>query len=273
MRTEAVAELLRDRGYTVETSAIIKNGVEKKGLIVKTDKLCPTFYVEQMEDKSDLEIADKIVELVEHSEDPDIDISHIADREYILENVIPAIQHESAEDIVKFKMLDLEIYFRVVLSQKNGIASYKVSNELLETVGIDKQELLDKALKNIEPHIKVCSMAQMLSEKLGFEISEMEAEIPLFVGRSDLEIYGASAMLNNRIMEEIADKLNCRKLAIIPSSIEEILILKLENETREEIENINAMITDVNANEVGPELYLSSHCYIWEEGALRLANY
>lgn len=275
MRTQQIAQLLEDRGYTVEIRPVIKNGVERMGLIVRTENLSPTFYIEQMEDLGDLEIVENIVNVVEYGIKPDLDVERIAERDFIMENVIPAIQHAGSEPIVKYQMMDLEVYFRVIMPQIEGIASYKLTADMLERAGIDKEELFNQALRNIEPHIHVCTMAQMLSEKMGIDIADMGGvEVPLYVGYSDYQSFGASAMLNNRIMEEIADKVGSRKLAILPSSIEEILILKMDedDETPEKVAELNSMITSVNEDVVGDDLYLSGHLYIWDNGELRLAN-
>lgn len=266
MNSTVIVNELVKRGYEATEQEVIKNGIRKQAILVKIDSLSPTFYLDNFKDMSEDEVADRIEDIVLHSEHPVIDAKAISERSFILENVIPAVQKKSSEDIVKYELLDLEIYFRVRILMEGQEASYKVSEALIKSVGIEKKELFERAMFNIRNHIHICSMAKMMCEKMGFPYDESMEELPMYVAYSDYDSYGASAILCEDKIAELAERLGTTKLALLPSSIHEWIILKLDEST--DIDMLSDMVQSVNISEVSENEILSDHAYIWDNGEL-----
>ena len=89
---------------------------------------------------------------------------------------------------------------------------------------------------------------------------EEESETPLYVLTNKARLYGASCILYPNLLDSIADKLTC-DFYLIPSSIHEFLILPVLPGTC--IQDLNAMIHEVNSTQVEEEEILSDHAYFY----------
>lgn len=265
-KTVIINELV-SRGYKVEEREVIKNGIVKQAIVIKTDTLSPSIYLDTFSNMDDMEIVDRIEDIVAHSEHPEVDVKRLAERDFVLDNVVPAVQRAGTEDIVKYSLLDLEVYFRVRLSMQGQEASYKVSPALLERAGIEKQELIDRAMLNIRNHIHISSLARMLSERMGLPYDEdMENEVPMYVAYSDFNTFGASSILCSDKIQELADRLGASRLACLPASIHEWILLKFDDSM--DLDMLTDMVQSVNVSDCTAEEVLSDHVYIWADGEL-----
>ena len=89
---------------------------------------------------------------------------------------------------------------------------------------------------------------------------EEESETPLYVLTNKARLYGASCILYPNLLDSIADKLTC-DFYLIPSSIHEFLILPVLPGTC--IQDLNAMIHEVNSTQVEEEEILSDPLQNW----------
>ena len=82
-------------------------------------------------------------------------------------------------------------------------------------------------------------------------------------------IGGAITMLSNKILAEICRKMKCEKIYVLPSSVNEVLILNTEEADGKELQKI---VREVNETIVLPEEYLSDSVYLYDSVSGELKN-
>lgn len=158
--------------------------------------------------------------------------------------------------------------YNVPVPEGEGYASILVKNNILETWGVEEEDLYQAAIANaskITP-IVVEDMEHMMSSLLGFPIIEDESydnslehgtwrtnislDTPMYVITNTKRYYGAAAMAVPGVLQEIADVFGCN-LFIIPSSIHEAIIIP--DTGMADPYDLSIMIREVNDSELKPE--------------------
>ncbi len=206
------------------------------------------------------------------------DISDIKDFHKISGQIkVKLINYEKNVDFLKdkpyTKMLDMaEVYYLEVGAFGEGMGSVTIKNTMVDAwmadgVTIVNSDILHKiAMDNIanNNYYKVESMQEVLRKMMGADFpSDLEMgfampETPnMFVVSTENMLYGASAMLDENLLEQLSEK--CQgDYFIIPSSVHEILAVPQLGQTYEEMEDI---IRSVNREVVSSEEFLSDRCY------------
>ena len=262
---EKIIAKLQERGYNAEITNVVKNGVTMCGLTFRTTEsnIAPTIYIDSYLDCTDGDLSgvvDKII--VSYKESlknvPVIDTDKLMDWDWAKDNLQLCIQRKGNEDILKEDFLDLEIYIRVKVSSDG---SFKVKDTHLEKYGVTKETMFETAWKCTEPTIKIEDMAQVMAELMGCSVNEtkeMMGESAMIVATNESKVHGAIAMKATEKLVEIADRYE-KDLAILPSSIHEILLIPIDENTN--FETLNRMVQEVNATQVTPEEVLGNHAY------------
>lgn len=262
---------LNKRGYNAEAQNVIKNSVELEGIRILTDiNIAPVIYTEAIirdaedEGKTLDEVVSAIISIYEGNKSFDFDVDRILDKAYVLSNLYIGLQRESIEEIVK-RSCDLEgiesyLYIRGD-ADRNGSFSIKVSNSILERADISVQEAWDSAEENTFTETTIRSMAQVLSDMMGFEYSEdMDNDTPFFVISNESKVKGASAILNKKVLAEFGKRYHTDRVVVLPSSIHEMLLVPYAEEV--DLDTFSQMVGDVNATEVDPTERLTDRAYI-----------
>ena len=84
----------------------------------------------------------------------------------------------------------------------------------------------------------------------------------MFVISTKSGVKGAAAVLDKESMEAFAKKHHATKVAVLPSSIHEMILVTGADESEERA--LSAMVTDVNTTEVRPEERLTNKAYFME---------
>ena len=246
----------------VTVNDVQKGNVILTGISIGKGEIRPTVYTrdyEDLYDKYGYEVVAK--QMLEDAINADnvnpIEIATYASWNYARENLKLCIAPKGTNnENVTFPYLDLELYVRVKvekMSNLDGIASYKVTNNLLETWNVTREQLFHAALDCTKPTYKVQSMSEIL-----FGIDD---GFPMIVGRTEDEMHGASVLYCKDILKQISNKYDS-DLVIIPSSIHEILITPMESES---LDGVSELVREVNGTEVSPEEVLSDHAYIFHK--------
>lgn len=260
MNINKIAEIISQKGYETQVKLITKGSISKMGIVIGTGTVRPTIYPEQfaLNDFTDEEIADKVIEIYEANKTPNFDISNITDADYIKNNMFIEIRRPVEDEAFTTSYLDMQLVLRAKVSDQSGsIASYKINKDLAEKIGLD-ENVFDEAIKNMEFNFK--PMGAVIGNMLDDE------EIPdcgMYIVSNTEKLYGASVLYDHIYLKSIADMLNS-DLVIIPSSIHEILIVKHDENTRN-LDDLNAMVREVNATSVDISEQLSDHVYIFEK--------
>lgn len=270
-RTDII-EKLANRGYNAEEHETVKNGVILEGIRIKTDTgTDPVIYTEELIKKAAEEenitlddITSKIIGIYERNKLPDFDVDQLLERDYILSYIYIALQKTSTENIEK-KACDLEgiesyLYIRGDID-KDGYYSVKVSKFILELANISECEAWEKAEEHTNAETTIINMAKAMCSMMNMEYSEeMEEIIPFYIMTNTSKIKGASAILNKKALAEFGKKHNTDKIAVLPSSVHEMLLTPYTQEN--DIDNFSEMVKAVNSTEVDPTERLTDRAYI-----------
>ena len=178
---------------------------------------------------------------------------------YIFSHVIPAACPPGSipEEAVTVPWLDLQIFFLVHVETEARLGpkflTYLMTRDLLETKGLDVQQLYEAAVNNSRGRVISSSLAELLGLPAG--ISE------IYVLTTNPINFGAAApLLATDELKRLSRRQNSPELLIIPSSVHEILAMPLKEHSQE---SINEIIEHVNRTEVSAGDRLSDHCYFY----------
>lgn len=177
---------------------------------------------------------------------------------------------------------DFAAYYAVVIGEtEDGVASSKVTKQMLDTWGIDVDQLHQDALASERAgKPALYSMEEMMEAMLFGNGKEAEnllgteqvintAYQPMFCLTNDQKLDGASLILNEDIMKQVGDFVG-GDFHILPSSIHEVLILPdLGFMDAKELTN---MVHEVNSTQVEPEDRLSDKVQFYDQKAGVMEN-
>lgn len=143
--------------------------------------------------------------------------------------------------------------------------SQVVTNEMAQDHQLTREEINAAAHDNLdEQPYKL----QTMEEALGIDPEMAPADSPnILVLSNEDGHYGASEILNDKAMDEAAERFGgSKEMYVIPSSKHEVLLLDRESSEQQgmSVDAVDSMIRDINASEVSPEDRLSDHVYTYD---------
>lgn len=260
---------------TVEIKEITKNNDQHlHGLLItkKGSNIAPNIYLESYYDMykngEEMEtIIDEIARVRIDHDTPDINTDDLTDLDKVKDKITVRIFKAdlNGEYLVNkpCKMVeDLAVTYAVNLSSDpTGQMTMPITYDLLKHYEISEEELDKIAMDNLaKTEFDFKSMYDILKEMVpeGFPMPPVDDS--MYVLTNKTKVNGAAAILDKGIMDKIAEQLGC-DFVIIPSSIHEVIILKVENTTN--VDDLKEMIGDVNNTELDPKEVLSDHPYIY----------
>lgn len=214
----------------------------------------------------------------------DFDIKSILDWSAISNNLFCSIVNtEMSSELLKSvphrEMLDLSIIYRLRLKSplKDGMfANTIVTNVMLEEWGVDEEQLFMAAKSNNDEdfQFKVENIIDLLKDKgLLEDCSDVKAdEVKLYVISNNMATYGANAILHKALFKTVSDIFN-DDLFILPSSINELIVLPVGYADDTEVGRLVEMVKEVNNTQVAPEDLLSYNVYKYsaKDGEIMIA--
>ncbi len=266
---------------SVELQSVVKNNdLKLTGLTIRSkgSNICPTIYLEQFYDeyKNGTDMRSILTNTagvrVRNEVKEAFDVTQITDFEQVKDIIAPRlISKKWNEDLLDSRphklVADLAVTYHIMLKQDiNGTASVPITNSLMESWGVDVDTLHEMAVFHLPKLVPSTfqSMSAVLSDMLG-ENDEAEdifsgitsQDDVMFVLSNKKKMYGASALLDKKIMKKIVDKFG--NFYILPSSVHECLIVKATADM--DVDILTAMVQDVNTGQVEVEDRLSDHVY------------
>ena len=293
---EHIKELLPEKyeESKVAIQEVVKNNATLSAITIQSpdSNVSPTIYLDnyfaQYQDGKDMGlIMTDIARLrMEYELDQSFDVNSITDfdqvKDKIAARLVGAEGNEKLLENRPYTMVDdLAVTYCVMLGDSpDGSMSVPITNALMENYGINVEQLHALAMTNMDqlsPAIfksmnevmKEMMMPQMLEQCGGDEVltdQMMSAMCPPDVGNmyvlsNEQKLNGAAVLLNESVMEQVAEKVG-GEFYILPSSIHETLIIpKSAGMERAELEN---MVQEVNATQVAPQDRLSDHVYTYD---------
>lgn len=255
---------LEKSGYSMKEVEVTKNGVPKKALVVKGEKLTPTFYYEEMIDRFGLEEAAETIKYILGKEaergKPKIDIEVFSNKEKFLNCVEICIQKASDEKIIQrpscYEGINEYLVVRMDVEGKCGFV--KVTEQLMSYIGLEPKEVWQQAEKNTfkAEKIRINSIVDYIYDFVDMPgLDDVRNKVFLVTNAGGFK--GASQILNKNIIKGFLEmngiKPECA--VFIPASINEALIVinKSVDEVTEMVEQVNELLP--------PEEVLSDKAY------------
>lgn len=187
---------------------------------------------------------------------------------------------ELLKSIPHFEFLDLSIIFYLYLNDSRyGGMTAVIHNQHLNVWEISEGKLYDLAKKNT-PVLFPAEIRTMCDVMAGYvkdqvKDGETEAEgieevlnqmkdenvkVPFYILSNRMGLNGACTILYHNVLKDFADK-NKTDLAILPSSVHEVLLLPCNDKT--DFVELKAMVKCVNQTEVRIEDWLSDTVYYY----------
>lgn len=255
------------------------NGLFLTGICIPvSDKVSPIFYLDdiykQMERHSSVEaaqVADGIVQEAHVLKIPEYINSKVADWEDAKWKLFPKLvnrkrNEELLTSVPWVPFLDLAVVFVVAVDGMN--ATCTVKNELANLWDVSNEELYAVAKENLGSVLcpefyPLQSLLNELSPEIDIPVEE---ELPMYVLTGREKQFGASCILDEQVMIQIATQLD-DDLVIIPSSINEVLILPASGLSRDELIPV---ICEVNSNCVAADEILSDRAYVYHRDTRKI---
>ena len=279
----------------VEVRQVLKNNdTVLDGLIIHDPdtNVAPTIYLNQFfeeyqngRDLNDI-IGDIADVYIANTVDKQMDVSIVTDFEKAKGNILPRLVNaEENQELLAQRphmiMDDLAVTYHLEMGKSdNGNMSVAITNTILDMYGISQEELHDLAVANLEEKVPATfqGMSEVVKEMMlpqimsDLDLSKeaaldyIEQMIPdgneqMYVLSNDSRLHGAAAVLNEKAMEDIAEKVG-GDFFILPSSIHELLVVPKQDGM--DYSSLEAMVQEVNATQVAPEEKLSDHVYEYD---------
>ena len=241
---------------------------------LKGSNICPVIYLNDFFRRLQIgrELQDILSEIaqieLEHENCLHLNIAAITDFGHIKDKIkVKLVNAAKNADYLANKphtlIADLAAEYYIDLgSCGDGTMSTVITDNLLTAYGITVEELHQTAVSNMSDDARLTSMMEMLFG-LADCPSEDAASIAdaMYVLTNTSGFNGAAMLLNNTVMDSVADRIGADFL-ILPSSIHELILIPrksgIDKDTLEQI------VRDVNASQVSPHERLSSHVYTYD---------
>lgn len=261
--------------YDVSIRKVRKNNdvvLDGLSIIGREQTVSPTIYLnsyfEQYQNGRDLDSIVEEIYFIYRSNPPEDlglepeDLNHISSvKDSIFYRIINFETNRTLLlDCPFYRIQDLAVTFRV-LAQKDekGIATVMVTNAMMKQWGLTLEELKELACVNTPRlfPVRVEPLAKVLEDFLPPEHAE---SIPLYVMTNSVGINGASCILYERVLENLASEWRT-DIFILPSSVHEVLLLPVQKGFDKDY--LEKIVRESNKTVVSQEEFLSDHVYFY----------
>lgn len=174
---------------------------------------------------------------------------------------------------------DLALRYLLCMDDNGANNSAWVDNELLEQWGITDEILQKDAWENMKkkvpPVVLPVSEEIMLNldeeskKMVADQITDIQENLPYVISNTE-RYHGASYMFDREFMANLAERFK-DDLVILPSSVHELLFLRKQEVT--DIEELVAMVTEINYTHVLPEDVLSNSVYVYDRTVQNIGSF
>ncbi|MDK2965372.1 DUF5688 family protein [Lacrimispora sp.] len=273
-------------GFDIKVQRVIKNNdtmLDGLAICKQEEVFAPTIYLNSyFEDlKKGMEMQDIVSHIIgAYQQNDNISLSSVkelVDFRNIKNRVVyKLINKETNMELLKgipyLEFLDLAIVFYLIIEENNnGQMTALIHNEHMISWKTTTEELYQLAKQN-SPELlpaQIKTMREVMEEMLKQNVGDIcdgglvdellgEERVPLYVLSNSRQVNGDSCILYDNCLKKFAAEQGA-DIIILPSSVHEMLLMP----ERESVsyEELSAMVTEINQNEVSEEDRLSNQIY------------
>lgn len=277
--TKKLKELLDKKEYRVHCETVTKNNGTKRHCIIvskKGETIAPTIYVDHFYQdyikgqRTQEEITEQIMKSVRlarsHvSEYRSLSLKWETCKEQIIFRLIShELNTDTLEIIPHMPFLDLAVVFVVVCNiTALGVECIQVTNEMMKQWGIETKDLMEMALQNT-PRLfpfQAETLDDMIVRYMDADKTSLAPARRMMIFSNRSHIHGASVLLYPNLIQTMAEEFDV-DLYVLPSSIHEIIVMP--DDGSHSLEELSALVGDINKSHVEPDEILSDHAYLYD---------
>lgn len=284
MKEQVQANLGKDYEVRITTTSKL-NGTEKIGLSIsraqESQQVVPVIYLEEcferyLQEGEFAELVEKICVVYKHQKENEEKImaelegiENMSSWEKVKNKIYPVIVSARENEDLKEKYFYQEyldfLVFCIIRVTDAGIGSIKITKQMVTSWDVSEDEFYRQAVENLKTDgYRVRSLNSVVKENLLGIPEDNEEEIEesetMFVLTNQMKYFGAAGIfLCAEMFQEIVGKQN---FYILPSSIHELILIK--DNGGYEMEALNAMVQDVNEEQLTADEILSDHVYYYD---------
>lgn len=287
-----LTEKLHEIGYETRENTIRKNGVVKQGICISKpgDNYGANLYPRGIFERFDGD-ADKAMEWFTSQEVNGTGMDSCAkfinlfngDKQNLLDHIRLFLRStnvidDSEEEYHKTVLGDMDEYCKIIFSENGETLSSTVTRRMLKGYGytISDEEIWEAARKNtfadeefnIDSTINVLER-MLLSQGAPAEVVEsMKKDMQIsgsgkmYVLSNKTKVQGAIQIMNKKKLAEWMRYMDIEKVAFIPSSLHEVILMDITDMEEFDENTLNSMISEINATQLPPEDVLSYKCHV-----------
>ncbi|MCR5529780.1 MAG: DUF5688 family protein [Saccharofermentans sp.] len=195
-----------------------------------------------------------------------------AKEKIVFQLVNTASNEEMLAGIPHRGFLDLSVIYRWGIDfSDNGVASVLITNDLMELMGLDEEELYACARENtmrlLPPVFK--DIRDLIGDFMDEDefIPDMPKGQRMYVITNRYNFAGANAMLLENVLYNISKEIDS-DLLILPASINELIILSASEEKDPEV--LSGIVSEINQYDVDKADRLSDSVYYYSSSTRRI---
>lgn len=282
----------------VEIREVIKrNGAVRLGIspVDSDSQIQPIAYLDSCYDdymagKETIDsIAKKIQAVLREDAKPEFPIQNLYEYDKVRQNIFPMlINYKENEQLlgqlIHIRILDLAVIFYINWDMEGYKGMAQIRNNMMAIWNLSRQELLTDALQNAVRHLPPFCM--QLDELIWKEVNEMsgcpgeerenldlgflEGAPQPYVASNSEKAFGAGVALYPDFLAGKSEEWES-DIVVLPSSIHETLLIPAED--RSMLEQLTAIVREVNQDVVSEEEWLSDFIYLYERESGHLQRF
>lgn len=278
-----IMDELKARGLSVEPFDKTSNGIIFEGIAIfkKDSKLSPVIYVnDYIENYDNLsEIVDEIISFYADLEKETLDnftdtyAKTIFSVENIKKRIKIGLQRKLPSDLVvkntDFEGIESYLYISEIDGIQDGIIRLK--KEHLNFIDCSVDEIWECAERNTLKETMIKNMGEIIAEMFSISDSEMfstpdfeiDSSFPMYVITNNEKRLGASGIILKDVQNELVRKLKTTNFIMLPSSVHEVIVIPLYDDSNFDMDEMTEMVTEVNGDKslILPEDQLGDKAY------------
>lgn len=276
---EYIEENYKDKVDVRVVSMLKNNGITRTGvsIMARNCNISPTIYLEShfnqfLKGKCLDIIGDEIIAIYDEQKiDGNYNMDFFHDYEKVKDRVVYKLinsdkNNQLLNNVPHIHFLDMTVVFYYLINcDKCSNASIMINNDHMKMWGINLETIKDDAKVNTRKYLPedVTTMGDLLKDMVN-DMSEFEEASNMLVVSNINRNYGATSILYDNLLKDIAEEKECN-LYVLPSSIHEVIVVDAVTSIDEDW--LVTMVREVNRTQVPDEEILSDSVYYYDRYA------